>query len=67
MLTRACKSTLWFWAAQVGEVARKHRGEFFGELALLRNADRNASIIAATPCRVLHLGCENSHIKFSLP
>ena len=39
----------------VGEVNRLHRGEFFGELALLRDAKRNASIWAGTDVRVLEL------------
>jgi CRP-like cAMP-binding protein len=38
-----------------GEVNRLHRGDFFGELALLRDAKRNASIWAGTDVRVLEL------------
>lgn len=38
-----------------GEVNRLHRGQFFGELALLRDAKRSASIWAGTDVRVLEL------------
>jgi CRP-like cAMP-binding protein len=39
----------------VGELTRLRRGEFFGELALLRDAKRNASVWAGTDVRVLEL------------
>jgi voltage-gated potassium channel len=34
-------------------------GDFFGELALLHEASREATIVALSPCRLLALGTEN--------
>eukprot|EP01051_Picozoa_sp_SAG22_P016891 SAG22_NODE_2486_length_2522_cov_4.407346_3_plen_185_part_00 len=41
--------------ANAGEVARKHRGDWFGELALMHDAARTATIAAVEPVEALQI------------
>jgi CRP-like cAMP-binding protein len=47
-------------------VARLTKGEYFGEMALISNAPRNATVRSATPVRVAILGKQNFLSMLSL-
>jgi hypothetical protein len=47
-------------------VARLSRGQYFGEMALISNAPRNATVRAVTPVRLAILGKENFLTMLSL-